>query len=161
MRFYTIGMQGFEIEAFLDALAAAEVGLVLDVRSIACSSSRFGFPGMMLRRRLSDAGISYLHVAKAGPSHSYGDCLSQFDAYLQANRAILWDLLSYIRRASERGQTVCLACNRKIAAECHRSVLVDALLKMDPALSVTNLPVVPDIPLIPSIGISAIARSRI
>ena len=82
MLLYTIGMQGFEIEAFLDELFAAEVGLVLDVRRVACCSSRLGFSSMVLRRRLSDAGISYLHIAKAGRPNSYGDCFSQFDSYL-------------------------------------------------------------------------------
>lgn len=161
MHLCTIGIHGFEIEALLDQLAAAQVGLVLDVRRLACGSTRNGFSNLVLRKRLSSAGISYVHIPKAGHPGTLADCLNEYERYLQANRPILWDLLSHIRRASERGQTVCLICNKKNAAECHRFVLAEALLRMDPSLSAIHLPMVLDLPLISSIGISSTSANYI
>ena len=161
MFLYTIGVQGSEIEAILDQLTAANVGLFLDVRRLACCGARLGSSSVALRKGLSTVGISYFHFPKAGHPSASVDCLSKYEKYLQANRPILWDLLSQIRRASERGQTVCLACYKKIAAECHRSLLVDALVKMDPELHAINLPMDFDLPQISSIGLSSSATNRI
>jgi uncharacterized protein (DUF488 family) len=154
MFLYSIGINGFRIDTFLDQLAAAHIGLLLDVRRHARCKTRDGLSNMVLRQVLHKAGISYIHIPKAGSPATSPNCLKNYERYLQDNRSVLWDLLCYIRRASERGQTVCFTCNKKIAAECHRSALVDALLKMDPALSAIHLPVTQNLPQISPIDIS-------
>ncbi len=61
----TIGYEGTTIETVLDALVAARVGLLLDVRAIA-ASRKPGFSKRQLAAGLNSRGIRYLHLRPLG-----------------------------------------------------------------------------------------------
>ncbi|HYW06517.1 MAG TPA: DUF488 domain-containing protein, partial [Longimicrobium sp.] len=53
------------MRSFLDALAEAEIELLVDVRAVA-SSRRPGFAKTRLAANLAEAGIEYLHLRALG-----------------------------------------------------------------------------------------------
>src|SRR5215211_7255046 len=61
----TIGYEGTTVQQFLDALRAAKVRLVVDIRAVA-SSRRPGFSKTRLAANLEEAGIGYVHLRGLG-----------------------------------------------------------------------------------------------
>ena len=61
----TIGYEGATIREVLDALEAAHVGLLVDVRAVAMSR-RPGFAKSALSAHLRERGIEYLHLRALG-----------------------------------------------------------------------------------------------
>jgi uncharacterized protein (DUF488 family) len=134
----TIGYQGATMPAFLAALVAAGVELVVDVRAVS-SSRRPGFSKSALAAHLATAGIEYLHLralgtpadgraaARAGRHDElraiYATHLATLPA--QAELAVLADLVSAGRRA-------CLLCFEADPAHCHRSLVAAALASRRP-----------------------------
>lgn len=134
----TIGYEGAAVEPFLDALRQADVDLLVDVRAVA-RSRRFGFAKTRLAENLASAGIAYVHLrglgtpangraaAKAGRHDElrriYREHLATPEA--QADLARLADLVG-------EGQRVALLCYEADPAECHRSLVADALADMLP-----------------------------
>jgi uncharacterized protein (DUF488 family) len=62
---FTIGYEHATSGAFFDALAAAKVGCLIDVRAVA-GSRRPGFSKRQLAAGLDEHGIAYLHLQKLG-----------------------------------------------------------------------------------------------
>jgi uncharacterized protein (DUF488 family) len=69
-RLATIGVYGWELGSFLEALHAAGVGLVLDVRQRrGVRGSEYAWANAKrLEAALWDAGIAYLHVPELAPT---------------------------------------------------------------------------------------------
>lgn len=65
MRIFTIGYEGTTVGEFLDALKAAGVQRVIDVRAVP-NSRRPGFSKTPLRNALAEAGIDYVHLRALG-----------------------------------------------------------------------------------------------
>src|SRR3546814_15389336 len=61
----TIGYEGRTVAEFMEALEAARVELVIDVRAVA-ASRRLGFSKTVLAAGLRDRGIDYLHLRSLG-----------------------------------------------------------------------------------------------
>ena len=64
-RMFTIGYEHATAPAFLDALARAKVGLLVDVRAVA-ASRRPGFSKRQLAAALDEHGIAYVHLRPLG-----------------------------------------------------------------------------------------------
>ncbi len=66
----TIGVYGWTLESFLEALRAADVGLVLDVRQRrAVRGSEYAWANSLrLQAALAEAGISYRHHPELAPT---------------------------------------------------------------------------------------------
>jgi uncharacterized protein (DUF488 family) len=66
----TIGVYGFDLPAFLDALQTANVGLLIDVRQRrAVRGSRYAWANARrLQAALADAGIAYSHHRELAPT---------------------------------------------------------------------------------------------
>ena len=134
----TIGYEGATVQTFLDALRAAGVELVVDVRAIA-GSRRPGFAKTRLAGNLHEAGIEYLHLRGLGtPAEGraaaragrHGEMHAIFREHLttDAARADL-DVLAGIVRA---GRRACLLCLEADPAHCHRSLVAQALGELVP-----------------------------
>lgn len=141
MRIFTIGYEGATQGEFLDALKAAGVELVIDVRAVA-NSRRPGFSKTPLRNALAQAGIDYVHLralgtpadgraaARAGRhdelARIYAGQLELPEAMAQGARML--------ELAAERPSA--LLCFERDPAGCHRTLLVDAVA---PGADVTHL----------------------
>lgn len=141
----TLGYEGISIEEYVASLQAHSVGIVIDVRETAWSFKR-GFSKRPLSAALKSAGIEYLHVKSAGnPSknrrtaRSTRECLQRYRRYLGKNPSCLDELIAQIARAHRRGSPACLTCYERLPADCHRSVLLDALRERGLDLSVTHI----------------------
>ena len=134
----TIGYEGATVASFLDALRAAGVGLLVDVRALA-SSRRPGFAKTRLAANLAEAGIDYLHLrglgtpaegraaARAGRHEEmrrvFAEQLATPDA--QAELDVLAGLVQGERR-------VCILCFEADPRHCHRSLVAAALAERMP-----------------------------
>ena len=145
MRVFTIGYQGISLPDYVEILSSHGIGIVLDVRETPWSRKP-GFSKSQLSRALEGAGIQYQHVRSAGnPSEnrktaeSVKDCLQKYRKHLRRHFGCLDELLDLIKVAEASGRPACLTCFEKMPEECHRSILVEALRKVEPRLHSTDL----------------------
>jgi uncharacterized protein (DUF488 family) len=136
-RLSTIGYEGKTLEEMLGELKAAGVEIVLDVRAVA-SSRRPGFSKTALSGALREQGIDYLHLRPLGTPAAgreaarkgrigemraiYGDQLETPEAELALEQAL--------GEAGERHAA--LLCYEREAADCHRSMLAEHMLRRAP-----------------------------
>lgn len=137
-RVATIGYEAATVSGFLEALRAAGVDLLVDVRAVA-SSRRPGFAKTRLAANLEGAGIDYLHLRGLGTpadgraaarAGRHAEMHRIFRAHLatpdaQAELAALADLV-------RAGRRVCLLCLEADPAHCHRTLVADALGELLP-----------------------------
>jgi uncharacterized protein (DUF488 family) len=126
----TIGYEGVSLPAFLATLKAAGITLLLDVRELAMSR-RKGFSKTALAQALSAHGIGYQHERDLGAPKSVrhrlredGD-LRRYFVDFRKHLATRETLLNHLARTL--GGRVVLMCFERNPAECHRSVVVEAL----------------------------------
>lgn len=146
MLIYTLGYEGINLQDYTEVLATAGVGVVLDVREHPWSQ-RPDFIRWRMAPVLTEAGIDYVHVRAAGnPSHirkssqSVEECLARYRAHLESNGQCLSELYSHARLAFERGRPACLTCYERLPESCHRSVLLEGLLRLDASIKPVHLP---------------------
>jgi uncharacterized protein (DUF488 family) len=149
MQIYTLGYQGLSINEYVSSARAAKVGVVLDVRENAWSY-RPDYVKSTLAGALAVAGINYIHVSAAGnpaeirrTAATAEECLSRYRVYLNEHPERVGELYSYVRLAYESGRPACLTCYEHAPHECHRSVLVEALIELDPRIEPIHLPIAP------------------
>jgi len=132
MKLFTIGYEATTMAEFIAALQNAGVERVIDVRALPLSR-RPGFSKTPLRGALAEAGIDYVHLkalgtpadgraaARAGRhadlERIYADQLELPEAMVQAEQ--MREL------AAERPSA--LLCYEREPAQCHRSLLLDAV----------------------------------
>ncbi|HEX8667357.1 MAG TPA: DUF488 domain-containing protein [Allosphingosinicella sp.] len=130
---FTIGYEGKTQAEFLDALVAAGVELLIDVRAIA-ASRRPGFSKTALAGGLRERGIDYLHLRPLGTPAAGREAARQ--GRIAEMRAIYADqletpeaLLAFeqaLAAAAERRSA--LLCYERDAAGCHRSALAERMI---------------------------------
>jgi uncharacterized protein (DUF488 family) len=134
----TIGYEGAAMPAFLDALRAAGVALLVDVRAVA-RSRRPGFAKSALAANLAAAGIDYLHLRGLGtPAEGraaarggrHDEMRRVFAAHLrtEAAQAELGALADIVRG----GRRACLLCFEADPAHCHRALVAADLARLVP-----------------------------
>lgn len=140
----TVGYEGTTVDRFLDALTAAGVETVVDVRAVA-SSRRPGFSKTKLAAHLAGAGIGYLHLrglgtpadgraaSRAGRHDEMRDVFREHLATPEAHH----DLVA-LAGLVETGRCVCLLCYEADPATCHRRLVAVALNDLVP-VDVTDL----------------------
>lgn len=145
MKLFTLGYQNLNVELYVKSLVNAGVGIVLDVREHAWSQ-RPAFIKSNLRSSLLSAGIEYQHVKDAGnPSRNRKtarnatECLSRYRRHLKDHAGCLAELLTIIRNGSEAGRPACLTCYERESQNCHRSVLLEELLRLEPLITPLHL----------------------
>lgn len=119
----TIGHSNHPIDRFVDLLAAADVELLVDVRSTPYSRRFPQFGRERLAARLAAAGILYRHEgASLGGKPQDGGTYETLAARPEFAEAL--DRLT----ASATDTTLCLMCAEKAPLDCHRTVLVSRRL---------------------------------
>jgi uncharacterized protein (DUF488 family) len=70
VQFATIGVYGFDAERFLDALAGARIGVLIDVRQRrGVRGSQYAWANSKrLQAALAEAGIEYRHAKELAPT---------------------------------------------------------------------------------------------
>jgi uncharacterized protein (DUF488 family) len=156
-RLATIGVYGFDRERFLEAIAAAAVETLIDVRQrrgvrgreYAWANSR------RLQASLAEAGVDYLHIKELAPTTELRRLQYREDARRgegKRSRTVL--AAEYARRYTEeildradlapivelakRGRMPALLCVERDPEACHRS-LVAARLEGEHGLAVEHL----------------------
>ena len=141
MRIFTIGYEGVTLPEFLAALLAAGVGRVIDVRALPLSR-RPGFSKSALRGALEEAGIEYVHLKALGTpadgraaarAGRHADMARIYASQLELPEAIAQGA-QMIALADEKPSA--LLCFEREPAECHRTLLIEAVA---PDVEVTHL----------------------
>src|SRR4051794_10971036 len=132
MRIFTIGYEGATVPEFIAALQKAGVGRVIDVRALPLSR-RPGFSKSPLRAALEEAGIEYVHLKALGtPAEGraaaragrHKDMARIYAGQLELPEAIAQGA-QMIGLARERPSA--LLCFEREPAQCHRTLLLDAV----------------------------------
>lgn len=130
---FTIGYEHATQRALVDALKAAKVGLVVDVRAVS-SSRRPGFSKRQLAAGLDERGIGYLHLralgtpkegrlaARAGRRDELFRIFEKHLATPDARTEI--DELTALARSGKR---LCLLCYERDPEGCHRRRIAELI----------------------------------
>jgi uncharacterized protein (DUF488 family) len=136
MTVYTIGHSTRSLERFLAAVAAAEIGCVVDVRRFPQSRRHPHFNGAALAASLAGVGILYRHLPDLGgrraaareasphtlwreaPFRNYAD-YAESDVFAHALAALL-DLA--------RERRCVIMCAEAVWWRCHRRIIADYLI---------------------------------
>ena len=133
MRIFTIGYEGATVAEFLDALKAAGVERVIDVRAVP-NSRRPGFSKTPLRNALAEAGIDYVHLRPLGtPADGRAAARAGRLEELERIYAGQLDLPEAIvagqqMRALAEEKPSALLCYEREPACCHRTLLWRSVL---------------------------------
>jgi uncharacterized protein (DUF488 family) len=146
----TIGYEASTLPQVIEALKAASVGLLLDVRAVA-SSRKAGFSKTLFAASLAAEGIGYRHLRdlgtpKAGRQAARAGRTAEmhaiFNAHLQTDAA-RGALEQAIATSGER--RVCLMCFEADWRCCHRAI-VAALITARTGAEVAHLHPEPNLP---------------
>jgi uncharacterized protein (DUF488 family) len=152
----TIGVYGFSRDSFLEALADAEIDLLLDVRQRrGVRGSEYAWANARrLQTALKEAGVGYTHLKELAPTTELRQLQYTEDARLgegKRSRTVL--AAEYTRRYTEEildrvdlgpvvkwigASSAALLCVERDPEACHRS-LISARLGRDWGLSVKHL----------------------
>jgi len=128
----TIGYEGKTVDELIDALAAASVELLIDVRAVA-ASRRPGFSKTALAGALKERGIDYLHLRPLGTPKAGRDAARSgrtaemrriFDEHMQTTEAQLAFEQAFAEATERRSA---LLCFERKACDCHRAILAERL----------------------------------
>jgi len=150
----TIGVYGWTLEAFLDALRAAGVALVLDVRQRrGVRGSEYAWANAVrLQAALAEAGIGYRHRKELAPTTELRDLQYREDERQGVGKRSRVELApEYVLRYTTEildhadlaglvpaGVTSALLCVERDSEACHRSLIADRLAA-DYGMSVVHL----------------------
>ena len=132
MRIFTIGYEGATVGEFVDALKAAKVERIIDVRAVP-NSRRPGFSKTPLRNALAEAGIDYVHLRALGTpadgraaarAGRHADLERIYAGQLELPEAMAQSV-QMLELAKERPSA--LLCYERDPACCHRTLLLSAV----------------------------------
>jgi uncharacterized protein (DUF488 family) len=130
---FTIGYEQATQAAVVDALRAAGVEVLADIRYLPLSR-RPGFSKSSLRAAVEEAGIAYRHLRDLGTPAEGRAAARRGDhaelARVYSGQLELPEAMKQMAelRALAEDRRVCLLCYERDAAVCHRALLFDALL---------------------------------
>ncbi len=139
----SVGYEGRDVEELVASLLEHRVAVLVDVR-LTPLSRKPGLSKKRLAATLESAGIGYVHLAALGNPKDNRVALRAGD---RCGRQRFEDLLrtseatSALRHVAELldDQTVALLCFERNHEECHRTLVVDALRRVNPALHVVTV----------------------
>jgi uncharacterized protein (DUF488 family) len=132
VRIFTIGYEGATQGEFVDALKAAGVERVIDVRAVP-NSRRPGFSKTPLRGALAEAGIDYVHLRALGtPADGRAAARAGRQADLERIYAGQLELPEAIAEGAMMVELAAdkpsaLLCYERDPAGCHRTLLLRAV----------------------------------
>ena len=132
-RLTTIGYQEAAQAAILQALAAAGIEILVDVRAVT-ASRRPGFAKRQLSAGCAAAGIDYLHLRGLGtPAEGrLAARTGRFDELRRIYEAHLETLeaqrdMTELRGLLDTGRRICLLCYEREPHHCHRLIVAERL----------------------------------
>jgi uncharacterized protein (DUF488 family) len=132
MKIFTIGYERTTVPEFIAALERAGVERVIDVRALPLSR-RPGFSRTALRVALEEAGIDYVHLKALGTASDgraaaragrHGDLERIYSGQLELPEAIAQSA-RMLELAREKPSA--LLCMEREPANCHRTLMLDAV----------------------------------
>lgn len=142
-RIYSVGYEGFAVDALVDRLRTSSVSLVIDVR-LNPSSRKPGFSRKSLVAALAGAGISYEHEPDLGNPPDNRDSFRHGDG--EEGRRRMRDILENgsgpaLDRLIEhaRGHRVAVLCVERDRRRCHRQVITEMVQEIDPTIEVLQI----------------------
>jgi uncharacterized protein (DUF488 family) len=136
--FFTIGHSTRPITAFIELLKEAEVGLVVDVRTVPRSRTNPQYNADVLPRSLFGSQIGYEHIAALGGLRGRApDVPPQANAFWEnrsfhnyADYAMGKDFHAGLTRLRELGrvQRCAIMCAEAVWWRCHRRIITDYLI---------------------------------
>jgi uncharacterized protein (DUF488 family) len=136
--FFTIGHSTRPIAAFIELLKEAEVGLVVDVRTVPRSRTNPQYNSDTLPRSLTGSQIGYEHIAALGGLRGRAlDVPPQANAFWEnqsfhnyADYAMGEDFRAGLTRLRELGrvQRCAIMCAEAVWWRCHRRIIADHLI---------------------------------
>lgn len=133
---FTTGYSGHDQASFLDHLIEQKIEVVVDVRQNPISRKR-GFSRRSLQEFLEANGVEYVHAPSFGVPRELRDKLRDeemdLQQYLRAFGKHVQRESDALRELYERAtkQRCCLLCMEQNHTECHRSVVADAITKLN------------------------------
>ncbi|MEJ5976096.1 DUF488 domain-containing protein [Novosphingobium sp. PS1R-30] len=130
---WTIGYEQARIDDVTAALSAAGVEVLADIRYLPLSR-RPGFSKSALATAMGETGIAYRHMKQLGtPAEGRAAARRGDHATLSKVYAGQLELPQAMAAMAELRELACekrvaLLCYEREARECHRSLLIDALL---------------------------------
>ena len=139
--FYTTGYEQSTPTDFLARLQEALVTIVVDVRDLPLSRKAGFFQAGPSAQRSNPRDISYTHLRQLGAPRELRHALragGSWSKYVKGYERVLLAQRETIRLLCEyaRDERVCLLCFERDPAECHRSLIAQAMETLDPKLSV-------------------------
>jgi uncharacterized protein (DUF488 family) len=134
MRIFTIGYEATTMAEFLAALKAAGVERVIDVRALPLSR-RPGFSKTPLKNALAEVGIDYVHLKALGtPADGRAAARAGKQSELERIYAAQLGLPEAMVQAEQMRELAsekpsALLCYEREPAQCHRSLLLDAVAR--------------------------------
>lgn len=129
----SIGYEGRSLEAYLDALLAAGVTMLCDVRRNPLSR-KFGFSKKTLAHACKVVGIRYEHLPELGIEaakrkgiHGEAAYAALFETYRREWLPKQRQALQQIETWLQEGERVALTCFERDETHCHRHMVAEAL----------------------------------
>ena len=142
--FFTIGHSTRPITTFIELLKEADVGFVLDVRTVPRSRTNPQYNTDVLPRSLIGSQIGYEHIAALGGLRGRAfDVPSQMNAFWEnqsfhnyADYAMGEDFRAGLTRLRELGQArrCGIMCAEAVWWRCHRRIIADYLMSAGEAV---------------------------
>jgi len=138
------GYENDDIESFVKKLEDNDVKILVDVRELPLSRKKF-FSKNALNEQVKRSKIQYVHYRELGSPReirhklknsdmSYRDFFVAYRKHLIKNEKELQELIEMLKYSD-----VCLMCYEEQTSACHRTIIVDELLKLNPKLQVMSV----------------------
>lgn len=133
-KLWTIGYERTGVPGFIDALKAAKIKTLVDVRDVA-NSRRAGFSKKALMASLAEAGIAYVHMKELGTPKAGREAARRGDVktmqkIFEAKLAEPESQMALMAAADLAGQgRTCLMCLEHDWKDCHRAIVAKKLEK--------------------------------
>lgn len=131
---WTIGHSTRSAEEFLSLLKVYEIALLADIRSLPGSRRFPHFNKEVLERRLSESGISYVHLKDLGgrrkmirDSKNTGWRLPAFRGYADYMETEIFENAAKELESMAQEKRVVLMCAEAVWWRCHRGLVADWL----------------------------------
>jgi uncharacterized protein DUF488 len=133
----TIGYEGRSLESYLNELLKDGVTVLCDVR-LNPLSRKYGFSKGTLSKTCQHLGIRYEHLPELGIASEkrqelrlQADYDALFEEYERTSLPKQCEALNKIRNWVAAGERVALTCFERLAQQCHRHCVADALERID------------------------------
>ena len=137
----SIGYEQRSVDQLVEALKSHQVSVLVDVR-LAPVSRKTGMSKRALAATLGDAGIEYVHEPGLGNPRDNRDGFRKGDPEALSTYA---DHLHEVgkpalQRVSDRAANtrVALLCFEREHKRCHRSIIIDAVRRLDPSITIAE-----------------------